>query len=96
MARKRPSLDAQLVKQAEPPAQMTPQPQAEPQTTASLSTRAKAREGKKAIAGFFEPQTAKQLKVLAANEERSVQGMLGEALNLLFEKYGLDVIASED
>lgn len=96
MARKRPSLDAQLGKQAEAPAETQPQPATKTQPAAQPSTRAKARVGKKAISGFYEPQTAKQLKMLAVEEDRTVQGMLGEALNLLFEKYGRDAIASED
>ena len=102
MARKRRSLDEQLSRQGEQPAaaaapkseDKTPAPQTA--TAPKPSTRAAARIGKKAISGFYEKPVAKQLKMLAVEEDRTTQSMLGEALNLLFEKYGKDAIASED
>jgi hypothetical protein len=54
-----------------------------------------SRSGKKAISGFFEIEVSRQLKVIAANNDTTVQDLLGEALNLLFEKYGVDAIADE-
>lgn len=59
-------------------------------------SRTPSRKGKKAISGFFDPTVSKQLRMLGIEEDRTVQSMLGEALNLLFEKYGKDAIASED
>lgn len=52
-------------------------------------------EGRKkvAIAGYFEPEVRKQLAILAVQEEKSQVAMIAEALNLLFEKYGLPPIA---
>lgn len=100
MPKKRPSLDSQLSKQdskqadAPDPQQVnvyTPQ-----QAHTKTSTRAKARNGKKAISGFYDPAVSKQLRVLGIEEDKTVQALLGEALNLLFEKYGKDAIASEE
>lgn len=55
-----------------------------------------SRASKKAISGFFEVEVSRQLKIIAANEDKTIQGLLGEALNLLFEKYGKDAIAQSD
>lgn len=51
-----------------------------------------SREGRKLIAGHFDPKVAKQLKLLAAEEETTVQNLLEEALDLLFVKKGKGVI----
>lgn len=47
-----------------------------------------SRVGKKLVAGHFEPQIARQLRILAAQEDTTVQSLLEEALNLLFVKKG--------
>lgn len=51
-----------------------------------------SREGRKLIAGHFPPKTAKQLKILAAEEDTTVQALLEEALELLFVKKGRGAI----
>ena len=51
------------------------------------------REGKKAIAGFFDPAVSRQLKQIGLERDMGVQDMLREALNDLFEKYGRARIA---
>jgi hypothetical protein len=51
-----------------------------------------SREGRKLIAGHFPPKTAKQLKILAAEEDTTVQALLQEALELLFVKKGRGAI----
>lgn len=104
MARKRPSLDSQLNKQASTQidqqnnvqSSKSVDTQTSNQTNKPASTRAKARQGKKAISGFYDAQVSRQLRMMAAEQDRTVQALLGEALNLLFEKHGKDVIASED
>ena len=65
--------------------------QAPPRT----STRAKAREGKKAIVGYYSPEMSQQLQTLAVSQERTMQAMLGEGLNLLFERHGLPTFEAE-
>lgn len=62
----------------------------------AAKSKTNSRTGKKAISGFFEPEVSRQLKALAAMEGRTVQGMMGEALNLLFEKYGKNSIAVDE
>jgi hypothetical protein len=54
--------------------------------TAAMTT-APSREGKRAITGFFDPAVSKQLRTIAVNRDSTVQDLLGEALNDLFEKY---------
>jgi len=51
-----------------------------------------SREGQRLIAGHFAPKVAKQLKLLAAEEDTTVQALLEEALNLLFVKKGQGTI----
>lgn len=47
-----------------------------------------SREDKKLIAGHFDPKVAKQLKLLAVEDDTTVQALLEEALDLLFAKKG--------
>ncbi|NOY71635.1 MAG: hypothetical protein GXP14_04550 [Gammaproteobacteria bacterium] len=57
------------------------------------ATTSSTREGKRLIAGHFDPVTSKQLKRIALDEDTSVQALLREALNDLFEKRGKKRIA---
>jgi hypothetical protein len=52
-----------------------------------------SRQGKKAIAAYFDPAVRKQLALLAVQEERTQADLLAEAINLLFDKYGQPPIA---
>lgn len=52
-----------------------------------------SRRGKKALTGYFAPEVLRQLKVLAASEDKTVQSLMGEAINELFKKYGKPHIA---
>ncbi len=47
-----------------------------------------SRTGKRLIGGHFPPEIAKHLKILAAEEDTSIQSLLEEALDLLFVKKG--------
>lgn len=47
-----------------------------------------SRTGTRLIGGHFPPDVAKHLKILAAEEDTSVQSLLEEALDLLFVKKG--------
>ena len=47
-----------------------------------------SRAGKKALIGYFNPEVSKQLKQITLDHDRnSVQELLREALNDLFQKY---------
>ena len=52
-------------------------------------SRPAGRAGRKLVAGHFDPRVARKLKVLAAEEEATVQALLEEALDLLFVKRGM-------
>lgn len=86
MSAPRNSLQAVLDRKAHatPPAPATP-PQRESNTGKFYRP---SREGRRLIAGHFDPKIAKQLKLLAAEEDTTVQALLEEALNLLFLKKG--------
>jgi hypothetical protein len=98
MSQPRNSLQAVLERQAQslsaPPAEAAvPAP---PASATSSGQREKfyrpSREGRRLIAGHFDPNVAKQLKLLAAEEDTTVQALLEEALNLLFIKKGRGAI----
>lgn len=48
------------------------------------------------VTGYFPPEVKKQLKLIAAEEDKTVQQLLGEALNLMFVKYHRAEIAPTD
>jgi hypothetical protein len=64
-----------------------------PHEPAAAAPVAPSRQGKKAIAAYYDPAVRKQLALLAVQEERTQADLLAEALNLLFEKYGQSPIA---
>jgi hypothetical protein len=71
---------------------------AETETTEEHDTRAvqprpPSRQGKKAVAGHFDPAVSRQLREIALIEDSSVQELLKEALNDLFVKRGKPPIA---
>jgi len=91
------SLQAVLERQArelpDPPPAETPgappaRKRAEKQESGAGKFYRASREGKRLIAGHFPPELAKQLKLLAAEEDTTIQALLEEALGLLFVKKG--------
>jgi len=80
----------------------TPQAEEPAKTTApdiatiapkSARTTAPAREGKKAVVGYFDPSVSRQLREIALAEGKTLQGILREALNDFFAKRGKSTIA---
>ena len=53
----------------------------------------KSRQGKKAIAGHFDPEVSRQFKMIGAETDRSLQDMLAEAINDFFLKHGRPPVA---
>ncbi len=48
----------------------------------------KARDGKVMVAGYFSPQMAKAVKILAVERDTTVQALIGEGLDTILHKYG--------
>ncbi len=46
------------------------------------------REGKSNVTGYYDPVVKRQLRLLAAEHDTTIQALLGEALNDLFAKHG--------
>jgi len=51
------------------------------------------REGKSNVTGYFPPEVKKQLRLLAAERNTTIQDLLAEALNDLFAKNGKPELA---
>lgn len=47
-----------------------------------------SREGKRAVVGYFSKELNKALHILALDQETSIQGLIGEAIDDLMRKYG--------
>lgn len=65
-----------------------------PEPRAAEAVRSGAREGAKHIGGYFTPAVSKQLRSLAVSEDTTVQDLLAEALNMLFQSRRLPMIAA--
>lgn len=63
-----------------------------PERPRAPSPRTSKKRGKH-IGGYFAPEVSRQLRQVALDENSSVQALLGEALDLLFESRGLPTIA---
>jgi len=57
------------------------------------SPRARTRTGTRQVAAHFPEEVAWQLRELAVDQRSSVQNLLAEALNDLFQKYGKPELA---
>jgi hypothetical protein len=75
----------------EPPATVADSPKV-PTPRAAIRGR-QDRQDKRQIAGFFSPECAKQLRMLAAEEDATVQDLIREGLNLMFSAHGKPPIA---
>ena len=52
-----------------------------------------SRKGVKHVGGYFSPEVSKQLRQIALDEDSSVQVLLGEALDMLFQNRKKPTIA---
>lgn len=75
----------------EPQPQQTP----EPEQKAIARPKGTSRAGRQFIAAHVLPEAAKQFKLLALQQDRSVKDLLIEAINDLFAKYGMSRIADK-
>jgi hypothetical protein len=85
-----------------PPAapQTAPQPRARRRAPAERALNEEgekffrpARVGKRFVGAHFHPEVARQLKMLAAEDDRTIQELLEDAVDLLFVKAGKVKIA---
>lgn len=100
---KRPSLFGKPAAQATPltpddsspaPAVPRPQPVAAPaQPIGRKHPVASTRQGKRVATVYLEPEAWKQLQVIALEEETTIQALLSEGVNHVFEKRGKSRIA---
>jgi hypothetical protein len=56
--------------------------------TSRPSARAKARVGKRAVVGYFSPELARTLNVMAIERDMTLQAILGEAIDLWLREQG--------
>ena len=68
----------------------------EPTTDPGPSRRRPGRQGKSNVTGYFAPAVKRQLRRLAADSDRTIQSLIGEALNDLFAKNGLPEIVEAE
>ena len=54
-----------------------------------------SRVSTKHVGGYFDPAVSKQLRHIAVDEDSSVQALLGEALDMLFQSRRKPAIASK-
>lgn len=52
-----------------------------------------SRKDARHVGGYFAPAVSKQLRQIALNEDTSIQALIGESLNMLFESRGMPQIA---
>ena len=64
-------------------------PSPAPRQAASKSSKKRGKH----VGGYFTPEVSLQLRQLALDENSSVQALLGEALDMLFESRRLPTIA---
>lgn len=84
---------AALKPKSQPPAEPAAVPQEQGQS-ASVHARP-SRKSTKHIGGYFDPTVSKQLREIALAEDSSVQALLGEAIDMLFQSRRKPTIASK-
>lgn len=82
---------AQALKQTAEPPPSTAAAVRPPVSTAK--PRAKSRNGRTLIGGFFAPEVHKALKMIAAEDETTLQALLAEGINAVFARRGKAEIA---
>ena len=65
------------------------------QKSSGIRAERTSRLGKKVIAGHFDNEVAKALKILAVQRDTTVQILLAKAINDFLEQHGLGRLADE-
>lgn len=89
---KRPNLSVAL-QQSAGHAVAEPELEMAPKVSRVSVPRPPSRQGKKTVAGHFDPAVSRQLREIALTEDSSVQELLKEAINDLFVRRGKPPIA---
>ena len=76
-----------LKAERQPPPKETVE-ESKPTIVSAASTRAKARVGKRAVGGYFSPELARTLNVMATERDTTLQAILGEAIDLWLREQG--------
>ena len=82
------AMKQQGAERARVPEASTPPSGSEGLAPAPMPARAAARQGKKAVSAYFSSEVSRGLNVLAAENETTLQALLGEAIDLLMRQYG--------
>lgn len=61
---------------------------AAPEPASSTSARTPGRIGKKSVSGYFSVEASRGLHLLAIEQGKSLQALMGEAFDDLMRKYG--------
>ncbi len=62
-------------------------------TTRAGSYKAPSRENKTPITAYLSPDYKTSLRLIQARENRSIQALIGEALNDMFAKYNVPTVS---
>ncbi len=91
---KKMDLSAALYKAAKPeqPTREEVQEQPTPALKGEKSLQA-SRKGKKTVIAYLDPAGVRELKILAARQEKTQQDLIIEAVNDLLEKHGMKALA---
>lgn len=79
----------------EPPAVMPNAPDATEAEKPALKHPRPSREGRKLVGGHFDPAVSKQVRTIALAEDTTVQALVAEALDLLFQARRMPTIAQD-
>lgn len=60
----------------------------EPQPSAPSYRTAQTRSDTRQISGHFKTEVSQTLRLIAVEQDRDIQEILAEALNMVFERYG--------
>lgn len=72
---------------------MEPAAEAEPTSPPTSPHARPSRKQAKHVGGYFDPAVSKQLREIALHEDSSVQALLGEAIDMLFQSRRKPTIA---
>ena len=76
-----------------PPAAVQPRAAKSAENTSAKSYKAPSREGRCHIAAVLPPAYKTSIRAVQMKQDKPLQHLLAEALNLLFEKYNVPTVA---